>query len=140
MGAGHARPPQTRVAALAGGTGDVNTAVNLAVNGQVTLTLTATLAATATGDLVNTATVAPPAGTLDPNPANNSSTHTDAVLTSTLTGNVFLDGNNSVGQDAGEGLANITVIITTSVGTTLRVTTDSNGSLHGDRAGRSYQR
>src|SRR4029077_19953034 len=42
-----------------------------------TFTVVAAISSTATGNLVNTATVTPPAGTTDPNPNNNSATDTD---------------------------------------------------------------
>ncbi|MGE0126744.1 MAG: DUF11 domain-containing protein [Blastocatellales bacterium] len=59
----------------ANGSGNINTTVNLAVSGKATFTLTATVANDFTGDsLSNTAVVAPPAGTTDPTPNNQSST------------------------------------------------------------------
>ncbi|MGH9802127.1 MAG: DUF7507 domain-containing protein, partial [Blastocatellia bacterium] len=57
-----------------GGNGNISATVNLAVGGTATFSLTAQTASTATGTLTNTATVAPPSGVADPNPANNSST------------------------------------------------------------------
>ena len=112
----------------ASGSGNINTNVNLAVNGQATFVVTAAIDPIASGTLVNTATVTPPAGTVDPVPGNNSSTDTDTLLTGTLTGTVFLDGNGNVTQDGGEGLDNVAVVITTSVGTTLTVFTNSTGN------------
>ncbi len=109
------------------GTDDINTTVDLAVNGVATFTLIALTDWTATGSLVNTATITPPVDTTDPNPADNSSTDTDSLLTGTLTGTVFLDVNNDDTQDGSEGLNGVSVVITTSVGTTFIVTTDSNG-------------
>ncbi len=61
------------------GSGNINTTVNLAVGGSATLTLNATVSATATGSVSNTATVAPPAGAIDPVPGNNSATDTDTI-------------------------------------------------------------
>ena len=61
----------------ASGSGDIAAAVNLPVGASASFTVTGTVAADATGDLVNTATIATPAGTTDPNPANNSATDTD---------------------------------------------------------------
>ena len=49
---------------------------SLAVNGTQTFTLTILPSATLGGDLVNTATVAVPAGFTDPNPLNNTATST----------------------------------------------------------------
>ena len=64
-------------AGAAGGSGDINTAINLASGGSATFTISGTVLATATGNLVNTATVAAPAGVTDPNAGNNSATDTD---------------------------------------------------------------
>ena len=63
----------------ASGSGNINATVNLLTGGTATFTLSATLSASASGTLVNTATVAAPAGTTDPNPANNSATDTDTI-------------------------------------------------------------
>ena len=62
------------------GTGNLNELIDLAVGGTATYTVVAQTSATATASLVNTATVAAPVGTTDPNPANNTSTDTDTVL------------------------------------------------------------
>jgi len=59
------------------GSGNISTTVNLLVGGTATFTVTAQISAAATGNLVNTATVAAPAGTTDPTPGNNSATDTD---------------------------------------------------------------
>ncbi|MBK6798619.1 MAG: DUF11 domain-containing protein [Acidobacteria bacterium] len=61
----------------ANGTGSINATATLLVNGTATFTLTAQVSPNATGNLVNTANVAPPQGTTDPNPGNNSATDTD---------------------------------------------------------------
>ena len=53
--------------------------MNLQSGGSAAFTLSGTIAATATGNLVNTATVTPPAGATDPNPGNNSATDTDTI-------------------------------------------------------------
>lgn len=108
------------------GEGDVDTTLALRAGAQATFTLTATVALTVTGDLTNTATVT---GTdlPDPNPANNQATDHDQLLLSTLTGVVFLDQDENGSAAPNEGLAGVTVVITTSVGTTLLVTTDSAG-------------
>lgn len=109
------------------GTGNIDTTVDLAVGGTATFTVMANILWTATGSLNNTATVTPPLDTTDPDLGNNSSTDSNTLLTGTLTGVVYLDTNNNNGEDSGEGLPNITVVITTSVGTVFTVTTDSNG-------------
>lgn len=60
--------------AVPGGSGNINTTVNLEVSGTATFSLTAQTASTATGTLTNTASVALPNGVADPSLANNSST------------------------------------------------------------------
>lgn len=59
--------------------GDVNDTVNLLVGGTLTYTATGTIDPSATGSLANTATVTAPAGTTDPNAANDSATDTDTL-------------------------------------------------------------
>ena len=61
----------------ASGAGNINANVNLAAGGTAVFTLVASISPTASGNLVNTATVAPPAGTTDANNGNNSATDTD---------------------------------------------------------------
>jgi uncharacterized repeat protein (TIGR01451 family) len=59
------------------GSGDINASVNLASGGTATFIVTAVIDSTATGNLVNTASAADPAGTTDPRPNNNSATDSD---------------------------------------------------------------
>ena len=61
----------------ASGSGNIGALVNLLVGGTATFTLTGTVSAGATGNLVNTATIAVPPGTTDPTPGNNTATDTD---------------------------------------------------------------
>ncbi len=61
------------------GSGNIGASVNLLVGGTATFTLSGTVSAGATGNLVNTATVAVPPGTTDPTPGNNSATDTDTA-------------------------------------------------------------
>ena len=60
--------------AAASGTGNLATTVTLEAGDRATFTVTGLIAASATGLLVNTATVAAPAGAVDPDPANNTAT------------------------------------------------------------------
>lgn len=63
------------------GSGNSRTgSANLLVGGSATFTANTTLSPSATGTLANTATVAVPADMADSNPANNSSTDTDAIV------------------------------------------------------------
>ncbi|MEB3827244.1 DUF7507 domain-containing protein [Phormidium sp. CCY1219] len=55
------------------------TGITLAQGDSITLTVTGTVDAAATGNLTNTATVAPPSGIPDPNSDNNSSTDTNTL-------------------------------------------------------------
>ena len=63
----------------AGGSGNINQTINLAAGGTATYTVTGTVSPTATGNLVNTATVAAPVGMTDPMAGNNSATDTDTL-------------------------------------------------------------
>ncbi len=71
------------------------TGLNLAAGQSVTLTLSGTVSASATGNLVNTATVAPPAGTTDPTPGNDTSTDTDTFAPSADLGILKTDGSGT---------------------------------------------
>lgn len=61
----------------ASGSGAINTTANLPAGGTVTYSLTMFVPSTFSGNLVNAATVAAPAGSPDSNAANNSATDTD---------------------------------------------------------------
>jgi uncharacterized repeat protein (TIGR01451 family) len=63
----------------AGGSGNINDAVNVGTGGQVRFVASGTVHPAATGTLSNTATVSPPGGTSDPNGSNNVSTDVDTL-------------------------------------------------------------
>jgi uncharacterized repeat protein (TIGR01451 family) len=63
----------------ASGNGNIAAGVDLLAGGTATFTLTGTVDPGATVLLVNTASVAPPAGVLDPVPVNNAATDTDTL-------------------------------------------------------------
>ncbi len=66
--------------ASSAGSGSLSTTANLLVGGTATYTITGTVDPTyVTGNVANTATIAPPVGTTDTTPLNNSSTVTDPV-------------------------------------------------------------
>ena len=68
----------TGAACTASGSGAIkDTAVNLPMGASVTYTLTMAVPASFSGNLVNTATVQAPNGTVDPTPGNNTATDTD---------------------------------------------------------------
>lgn len=98
------------------GSGDLTgELVDLPVGDSVTFTVTGTV--TGSGTLVNTATVAPPAGTVDPNGANNSATDSDTQVV-VLGVNVTPDGvdtlprlpSNGTGYGVGFSVTNTSVI------------------------------
>lgn len=69
----------TSACGAASGTGNIATTADLANGGVITYTVNATVNVGASGSIVNTATVAPPAGVTDPVPGNNSGTDTNTV-------------------------------------------------------------
>ena len=86
----------------ASGTGDIDTTANVQVGAANTVvyTLTGTVAANTTGLLVNTASVTPPPGTVDPSSSNNTDTDTltpQADLSIAKTGSsTFTPGTNMI--------------------------------------------
>ena len=80
----------------ASGSGNINDTVNLPSGGSVTYTVSAAISASATGSLVNTATVAAPAGVTDPTPGNNSATDSDTISASADLSITKTDGVTSV--------------------------------------------
>ncbi len=80
----------------AAGSGNINDTVNLPVGGSVTYTAICAISGSASGSLVNTATVAAPAGATDPTPGNNSATDTDALGASADLSITKTDGVTSV--------------------------------------------
>jgi uncharacterized repeat protein (TIGR01451 family) len=80
------------------GTGSIAETVSIAVGGTVTYTAQATVGVLASGTISNTATVALPAGAIDPVPGNNSATDVDVVDTNGFEGgakNVFVGSTSS---------------------------------------------
>ena len=93
----------------ASGSGNINDTVNLPNGATITYTLNATIASSATGNLVNTATVAAPSGVTDPNLSNNSATDTTPLAPQVTLAVVKTDG--SLTYTPG-GIATYTVTIT----------------------------
>ncbi|MBL7163488.1 MAG: DUF11 domain-containing protein [Anaerolineales bacterium] len=60
-------------------TADFSDTVDLPNGSSITYTVTANISSGASGNLVNTVSVAPPAGTSDPTPGNDSATDTDTA-------------------------------------------------------------
>jgi uncharacterized repeat protein (TIGR01451 family) len=69
--------PTGAATCTASGSGDISDTVDIPAGESLTYSVTADIDPSATGDLVNTSTVAAPAGTTDPNDANNSASDTD---------------------------------------------------------------
>jgi uncharacterized repeat protein (TIGR01451 family) len=76
----------------ASGSGNINNSVNLPSGGSVTYTASCNISAAVTGSLVDTATIAVPAGVTDPTPGNNSATDTDTLAPSANLGITNTDG------------------------------------------------
>ena len=101
------------------GTGSINEVIDLAVGGTAVYTVVAETSPTATTSLVNTATVAPPVGTTDPIPANNTSTDIDTVLLAAKLGltKTVVDLNGGFVQ-SGDTLR-YTIVVSNNSGATL---------------------
>jgi uncharacterized repeat protein (TIGR01451 family) len=118
----------------ASGNGNLNDTVSIPVGKTVTYTVTASIAPNASGNLVNTATVAAPSGSTDPTPSNNSATDTDALLSS-IGGQVFEDkdygggAGRSFSASSGVGRPGVRVERYTSTGSFVDfTTTDAAGN------------
>ena len=111
------------------GSGNINDTVTLPPDAEISYTVTGTVSSTATGTLSNTASVTPSGGTAI------SATDTDNIdpaANSSLSGYVYIDGNNNGVRDPGEtGIPSVPVTLTgTATGggsVNLSTTTDSTG-------------
>ncbi|HET7842568.1 MAG TPA: Ig-like domain repeat protein [Xanthomonadales bacterium] len=79
---------------VASGTGDIDIAIDLPVGGVLRFDLTATVAGATGAFVVNTATIATPAGTTSLDATNDASTDQDAIVPN----GVFLDGFEGSGS------------------------------------------
>ncbi len=96
----------------AAGSGNINQTVNLPVGGSVTFTAVCAISGAASGNLTNTATVATPVGTTDPNMANNSATDTDTLGAVVVNADVSITKTNGVASSTPG--TNTTYVITAS--------------------------
>ncbi len=64
----------------AAGSGNINDTVDLPVGGTATYTATCNVSPSASGTIVNTVTITPPVGVVDPTPANGTASDTDTVV------------------------------------------------------------
>lgn len=93
----------------ASGSGNINRVVNMPVGSTVTFTTTSgSVANNASGVLTNTANAANPAGVVDPNPANNSATDTDNILT---TSNLSVTKTDNITAITAGGRVTYTVVV-----------------------------
>jgi len=98
------------------GSSNFSDTVDLPVGGIIVYTVTANIVAVPFGDLVNTATVAAPAGYIDPIPANNTSTDTDTIAVASL----LVTKNSSAGGMVNPGdMITYTINITNNGSATL---------------------
>jgi len=85
--------PPTSTCGSPSGVGSISELVNIAAGAAVTYTLTADIHSAATGTLANTASVAPPLGTVDPITGNDSATDTDTLTPEADLGVGVTDGS-----------------------------------------------
>jgi len=95
----------------AAGAGNINDTVNMPSGSTITYTVVANISASATGNLVNTATVAPPAGVIDTNPGNNSATDTDTL---TATADLSITKTDGVVAIAQGGSTTYVIVVANS--------------------------
>jgi uncharacterized repeat protein (TIGR01451 family) len=88
--------PEAGASCTASGTGAIDDLADVPAGLSVVYTLTATVDASATGTVANTASVAVPLGTGDPDTGNNSATDTDTVVRRPATGDFNGDGRSDV--------------------------------------------
>lgn len=72
----------------ASNTSNFSDTIDLPAGSSIVYTVTASIRADASGSLVNTASIAPPAGMVDPAPGNNSATDSDDLLQPLPYGNI----------------------------------------------------
>lgn len=109
----------------ASGSGNISTKVNLVLNGTATFTINATIRATATGPLVNSATVTPPAGLTELNNVDNL-----AIDTDTLSPQFTLTFSKSDGLTSASPGQNITyTLIATNAGPSALIGATINDTL-----------
>jgi len=95
-----------------GSFGDINATAELLPGGSVTFRASGQISASATGSLINTVTVAPLAGTIDPNPANDTATDTDTLVLPT---------------DLAVTITNAATTLVPGISTTYAITVTNNG-------------
>jgi uncharacterized repeat protein (TIGR01451 family) len=88
--------PSAGASCSASGSDEIDDLVDLPVGESVVYTLTGTVDAGATGNIANTASVAAPPGTADPDTGNNSATDTDTIGQRAASGDFNGDGRSDV--------------------------------------------
>jgi uncharacterized repeat protein (TIGR01451 family) len=84
------------VCSSASGTGSVDLSADIPVGGSISVDVGADVSAGASGQLANTATISPAAGTTDPEMADNQSTDTDTVTPTADVSVTKTDGTDTV--------------------------------------------
>jgi len=99
---------------------DFNDIVDLPNGASIVYTVTANISPSASGDLVNTSSVSPPAGYTDTAPGNNFATDTDRIITSSS----FPSGNIGTSKDGS------TTVLSPGSSVTLMFSTPINVASH----------
>ncbi len=92
------------------GTGDINDTLSLPVGGQAVYTVRAMLASSASGTLVNTATVTPPAGVTDPDAADDRTSTASTTLSPSASLSVTKTSSPNPGLTPG-GQVQYTIVV-----------------------------
>jgi uncharacterized repeat protein (TIGR01451 family) len=100
--------PTGGASCAATGTGNILDTVNLPPGGSVTYTALAHFAFSAVGNVINTASVAPPSGNTDPSPGNNSAADTTLM---TGTGEASLVAHFEMEEGSGSALMDSSVYL-----------------------------
>ena len=90
------------------GNGNISQSVNLPVGSTITYVVTGTISPSAAGSIANTATVAVPAGTQDPNTANDSATDTNTLAASA---DLSVSKSNSTTSVTPGGAISYTIVV-----------------------------
>jgi uncharacterized repeat protein (TIGR01451 family) len=102
----------TTACGAASGSGNLATTATMQPGATIVYTIPATIAGSASGAITNTATVTVPAGTTDPNPANNSATDTDTVIIAAAIADLAITKTSSASNATAGDNATYTITLT----------------------------
>src|SRR5205814_611264 len=102
----------TTACGAASGTGNLATTATMRPGAVIVYTVPATISGTATGTIANTATVAVPAGTTDPNPANNTAIDSDTVIAAALVADLVVTKTSSTNPVTAGSSTSYTITVT----------------------------